>query len=341
MTDTARRSRTLATGVAAAVVGVLSLAGTPASAQPAQPTVPQPGPAAIAQSAATPNAALTPAAPNTALTVPATPNSALTPATPATAGAPAAVAPQPAAPATVPITPATSGTMADYFRDKGVTLEPQNSRDFKALNIVLPMPAGWAHVPDPNVPDAFAVIADRVGGNGLYSSNAQIVVYKLVGQFDPREAISHAFVDSQQLPAWRSTNGSMGETGGVPMASIDGTYRENAMTLDTSRRNIIATAGPDKYLVSLAVTTSVDQVVAAASATDAINRGFKVSVPTPGGAAAQATAPAAPAAPSQPPTPGQTAVPTPSELGTQAQQAATATPSALGAQTQPSVGLSG
>ena len=51
------------------------------------------------------------------------------------------------------------------------------------------------------------------------------------------------------------------------------------MTLDTSRRNIIATAGPDKYLVSLAVTTSVDQVVAAADATDAIVRGFKVGVP--------------------------------------------------------------
>jgi hypothetical protein len=337
MTTTARRSRTLATGVATAVVGVLSLAGTPASAQPAQPTVPQPGPAAISQAAATPNAALTPAAPNAALTVPAQPNAALTPATP---GAPAAAPTAPAAPAAVPITPTTTGTMTEYFRDKGVVLEPQNSRDFRALNIVLPMPAGWAHVPDPNVPDAFAVIADRVGGNGLYSSNAQVVVYKLVGQFDPREAISHGFVDSQQLPAWRSTNGSMGEVGGMPMSTIDGTYRENAMTLDTSRRNIIATSGPDKYLVSLAVTTSVDQVVAAADATDAIIRGFKVSAPTPN-AAAQATAPAQPAAPAQATTPGQTAAPTPSELGTQAQQAATAAPSALGAQTQPTVGLSG
>ena len=339
MTETARRSRTLATGVAAAVVGVFSLAGTPASAQPAQPTVPQPGPAAISQSAATPNTALTPAAPNTALTVPAQPNAALTPAAPNAALTPATPA-TPAAPAAVPITPAAAGTMTDFFREKGVTLEPQNSRDFKALTIVLPMPTGWAHVPDPNVPDAFAVIADRVGGNGLYSSNAQVVVYKLVGQFDPREAISHGFVDSQQLPAWRSTNGSMGEVGGMPMSTIDGTYRENAMTLDTSRRNIIATSGEDKYLVSLAVTTSVDQVVAAADATDAIIRGFKVSAPTPN-AAAQATAPAQPATPAQATTPGQTAAPTPTQLGTQAQQAATAAPSALGAQTQPSVGLSG
>ena len=46
--------------------------------------------------------------------------------------------------------------------------------------------------------DAFAVIADRVGGNGLYSTNAQLVVYKLIGDFDPKEAISHGFIDSQR-----------------------------------------------------------------------------------------------------------------------------------------------
>ena len=56
---------------------------------------------------------------------------------------------------------------------------------------------------------AFAVIADRVGGNGLYSSNAQLKVYKLIGDFNPDEAISHGFIDSQMLPAWRSTDASL------------------------------------------------------------------------------------------------------------------------------------
>ncbi len=181
-------------------------------------------------------------------------------------------------------------------------------------------------MPDPNVADAFAVIADRVGGNGLYSSNAQVVVYKLVGEFDPREAISHGFVDSQQMPAWRSTNGSMGEVGGMPMSTIEGTYRENSMTLDTSRRHVIAINGPDKYLVSLAVTTSVDQVVAAGAATDAIVNGFKVSVPAPPGA----TPPAAPAAARRPAgcaCPGRCGRPSPYR--------------ARGAQAQPTIGLSG
>jgi Probable lipoprotein LpqN len=185
------------------------------------------------------------------------------------------------APPPVTITPASSGTLTDFFKEKGVNLEPQNSRDFKALTIVLPAPKGWAQIPDPNVPDAFAVIADRVGGNGLYSSNAQVIVYKLVGDFDPKEAISHGFIDSLALTAWRSTAASLADFGGMPSSTIEGTYRENSMTLNTSRRHVIATAGPDKYLVTLSVTTSVDQVVAAADATEAIVNGFKVSLPGP------------------------------------------------------------
>ncbi len=316
MTEIARRSRTLATSVAAAVVGVLGFAGVPALAQPVQPVTPQPGPSVLSQTAATPDAALTPATPNASLTVPTAPQAATAPA--ATAAPGGVTAPQVVTPAATPITPATTGTLTDFFRDKGVTLEPQNARDFKALTIVLPMPRGWAHVPDPNVADAFAVIADRVGGNGLYSSNAQVVVYKLVGEFDPKEAISHGFVDTQQLPAWRVTDGSMGDIGGMPTANIEGTYRENNLTLNTSRRHVIATAGPDKYLVSLAVTTSVDQVVAAADATDAIVRGFKVSVPTPGAAQA-AIATAQPTTPGQPAAAAPPAAPTPSALGAEAQ----------------------
>ncbi|WP_264060972.1 LpqN/LpqT family lipoprotein, partial [Mycolicibacterium psychrotolerans] len=220
--------------------------------------------------------------------------------------APAAPAPAvpvvPAQPAAPAIVPATSGTLADFLTTKGVTLQPQSSRDFRALNIVLPMPRGWQHIPDPNVPDAFAVIADRVGGNGLYSSNAQVIVYKLVGgDFDPKEAISHGFIDAQQLPAWRSTDASLTDFGGMPSSLIEGTYRENSMTLNTSRRHVLATVGPDRYLVSLAVTTSVDQVVAAADATEAIVKGFKVSVPSAAPApAAPLAVPPAPALPAPP-----------------------------------------
>jgi Probable lipoprotein LpqN len=60
---------------------------------------------------------------------------------------------------------------------------------------------------------------------------------------------------------------------------------------------VIATAGPDKYLVSLAVTTSVDQVVPAAAATDAIINGFRVATPAPPAPPSPAAPPAAAAQP--------------------------------------------
>jgi hypothetical protein len=106
--------------------------------------------------------------------------------------------------------------------------------------------------------------------------NAQLVVYKLIGDFDPKEAVTHGFVDSQALPAWQSTDASLADFNGMPSALIEGTYRSNDQTLNTSRRHVIVTSGPDKYLVSLTVTTSINQVVAAAGATDGIVNGFRV-----------------------------------------------------------------
>jgi hypothetical protein len=285
MNEIPRRWRVLAGGAAAGVAAVVGFAGPTASAEPLLPQPQPPGPATVTQ----PVTVAPPAA------------TGLSGVMPATASAPAGiVTPAVPAPPQATITPAASGTLADFFKAKGVRMEPQNSRDFKALTIVLPMPKGWSQVPDPNVPDAFAVIADRVGGNGLYSSNAQVVVYKLVGDFDPKEAISHGFVDSQQLTAWRATDGSLADFGGMPSSVIEGTYRENSMTLNASRRNVIATAGPDKYLVTLSVITSIDQVVAAADATDAIVSGFKVSLPGAPTQTPPTPTPGLPHSPSQP-----------------------------------------
>ena len=174
-------------------------------------------------------------------------------------------------------------------------MQPQKAAGFTALNLVLPMPRGWSVVPDPNVPDAFTVLADRLGGDGLYTSNAQLKVYKLVGDFDPKEAITHGYLDSQQLFNWQATDASMADFGGFPSSIIEGTYRENDMTLNTSRRHVIVASGPDRYLVSLYVTTAANQVVATADATDAIVNGFRVTSPTaaprrPGSRAGRGTA---------------------------------------------------
>ena len=304
----ARRWGLVAGGFAAGVACVVGLAGTTASAEPTLPQPALPAPATVTQTITVQAGTVPPVAPASApiqgaFGQPVAAAQAAAPGVPPAAGMNLAT---PAVPVAAPptIVPATSGTITDFLKSKNVGLEPQSAKDFKALNIVLPMPTGWSQVPDPNVPDAFAVIADRVGGDGLYTSNAQVIVYKLVGDFDPKEAISHGLIDSQQLPAWRSTDGSMADFGGFPSSVIEGTYRQNNLTLNTSKRNVIATSGTDRYLVSLAVTTSAQVSVAAGSATDAVVNGFRVSSPT-------AATPPVPAAPLAGPAPAPAVPPAP------------------------------
>ncbi|MBO0680072.1 LpqN/LpqT family lipoprotein [Mycolicibacterium sp. S2-37] len=294
MSGNARHRRVLTGSAALGVAGAIGFAcAASAWAQPLypQPPVPRPGTVAVAPTA-TPVTRGVPLAPGSVTTQSAT-------TTPAAAAAPVPT-----------LLPATSGTLAEFFASKGVAMQPQAPREFKALNITLPMPPGWAYIPDPNVPDAYAVIADRVGGDGLYSSNAQIKVYKLVGDFDPDQAISHGFIDSQMLPSWRSTAASLAPFHGMPSSLIEGTFRENSMSLNTSRRHVIATSGPDRYLVSLAVTTTVDQAIPAADATDAIVNGFRVTSPTAPPPAALPPGPPAPQ-PGLPPMPQPAPLPTP------------------------------
>ncbi|OBB29824.1 hypothetical protein A5792_02900 [Mycolicibacterium peregrinum] len=290
MIELTRRWRVLAAGMAIGVAGVVGFTGQTASAEPLLPVPSVPGPVTVTQTVTVAPAAApaAPAAPATAV-----------PAAAAAPGAAANAAPAVAAPVAPAqtITPASSGTFAEFFKSKGVKMEPQVSHDFKALSIVLPLPSGWTKVPDPNVPDAFAVIADRASTD-LYTPNAQVVVYKLVGNFDPVEAVSHGFVDTQQLQNWRPTDMAMGDFNGFPSAFIEGSYLSGSQVLNTSRRHILATAGPDRYLVSLSVNSSAANqgVSAAADAADAIVSGFKVSAPAPAAPAPPATpAPAAPA----------------------------------------------
>jgi len=294
MMQIARSWRVAVAGLAVGVVAVLGFACPTASADPVFPPRPNPAPVPAAppmpQAVTVAPGAVGNVIPGTAAAAPAVPS----PVAPALApGAPAAVPPAPM------LVAARSGTLRDYFGSKNVQMEPQKSQNFKALDITLPMPPGWTQVPDPNVPDAFVVTANR-RSSSLYTSNAQLVVYRLIGDFDPQEAITHGYIDSAQLPAWRSTNAGLADFNGSPSSIIEGTYRENQMTLNTSRRHVIVTSGPDKYLVSLAVTTDAATAVAEAPATDALVNGFRAGPPGSNPPAAPPQAPVAPA-PAAPP----------------------------------------
>lgn len=299
MKSITRNWRVVIGGVAAGSAALIGVAGTNASAEPIPPAPPVPAPVTVTQTVTVaPQASAAAASAAPAATPAVAPAPAATAATAAPVAPATSVAPTPTAP---PVFPASTGTIKEYFKEKGVTLEPQKAAGFTALNIVLPVPAGWSLVPDPNVPDAFTVIADRKGGDALYTPNAQLTVYKLVGDFDPREAISHGLVDSQLLPNWQSTNGAIEDFGGFLSSQIEGTYRDTDLTLNTNRRHVIAQSGADRYLVTLSVTTAANQVVAAAPATEGIIKGFKVAVP---GAAPATTVPAAPVNPLSATVPG-------------------------------------
>lgn len=288
MMQIARSWRVTVAGLAVGVVGVLGFACPVAAADPGFPPRPNPAPVpappVMPQAVTVAPGAVGNSIPGTAAAIPALPS----PASPVAQAAPA-----------VPmLVPAQSGTLRDFFGSKNVKLEPQQAQNFKALDVALPMPPGWTQVPDPNVPDAFLVTANRHSAS-LYTSNAQLVVYRLAGDFDPKEAITHGYLDSAQLAAWRTTNASLADFNGSPSSIIEGTYRENQMTLNTSRRHVIVTSGPDKYLVSLAVTTDAATAVGEAPATDAIVNGFRVGPPgsNPPAAAPQAPGTPPPAAP--------------------------------------------
>ncbi|KAA1249003.1 hypothetical protein F0Q45_17565 [Mycobacterium simiae] len=324
MIHIARTWRVFVGGIAAGFVGVVLVAGGTASAEPLFPQPPVPAPVPL-QPASPPVQNLTANPGGISNRFAPAPTQALAPAPVVSPMPPAAVAPTPTS-----VTPPVTGTLREHLEAKGVKFEAQRAQGFRALDIVLPMPPRWTPVPDPNVPDAFAVIADRVGGSSIYTSNAQVVVYKLVGNFDPAEAITHSFADSQQLLAWQTTNASMASFNGFPSAIIEGTYRENDMTLNTSRRHVLAASGADKYLVSLSVTTAASQAITDAPATDAIINGFRVTIPT---AAGQGPARAPLQAPTQVPPatpPAPVAAPAPPPL-------VTAPPPHPAAQTVPGV----
>ena len=217
MKRNARNWRVAIGGVAAGTAAVIGFAGASASAEPVAPV--QPAPATVTQTVTVMPEASSAVAGPTAISTPSLgrrrsaapqPRPRRCPPSATAVAAPTAAAP------TETLVPATSGTLAEFFKDKGVTMEPQKATGFTALSNRVADAPGWSVVPDPNVPDAFQVLADRQGGDGLYTSNAQLVVYKLVGDFDPKEAIAHGYVDSEKLANWQTTNASLADFGGFP-----------------------------------------------------------------------------------------------------------------------------
>ncbi|EHM14334.1 hypothetical protein MBOL_48480 [Mycobacteroides abscessus subsp. bolletii BD] len=193
---------------------------------------------------------------------------------------------QPAAPI-AGVAPAADGTLSEFFASKNVKVEPLTKSSHGVPRISIPIPNNWANVPDPNVPNAYQVIVSKANGTGIYQSNAQLTMSKLIGEFDTNEAVSHGPVEVKALQGWQPTDASLVTYQGFPSSIVEGTFRQDGETLNTSRRAVIITQGKDRFLVQLAVTTTVGNAIAEAPATDLIVNGLRF------GDAAPVTAPVA------------------------------------------------
>lgn len=169
--------------------------------------------------------------------------------------------------------------IAAFLEQAGVTGEPVFPEKLTDLTVSYPTPPGWEPYFNTNFAPGTRVIA-----KGETYPIAMLVVMKLTGDFDPREAIKHGYVDAEMSQNFKRLNASMDDFKGFPSAMIEGSYDLNGTRMHSYNRIVIATgAAPAKqrYLVQFTVTGYAEKAVEEAPDIETIIGGFNVAVPKP------------------------------------------------------------
>jgi hypothetical protein len=104
-------------------------------------------------------------------------------------------------------------------------------------------------------------------------------VFKLDGNFDVAEALTHADDDAEMTKNFKRLNDSDADFNGFPSAMIEGSYDSGSTRLHAYNRVVIpATPEFDRYLVQFTVTTLADQAAAQAPDVLKVIEGFSVAV---------------------------------------------------------------
>jgi hypothetical protein len=147
----------------------------------------------------------------------------------------------------------------------------------KELTVSMPQPRGWSVVKDPNQPTYEVLSKTGVQAN---PPTAQLMVFKLMGNFDTAEAIKHGYADAELSQDFNRLNASMDNFHGFPSAMIEGSYTLNNQRLHRYNRIVIAN-GPapanQRYLVQFSVTTGAEQARDQAAEVQSIIAGFTVA----------------------------------------------------------------
>lgn len=169
--------------------------------------------------------------------------------------------------------------IATFLERAGVKGQPVFPEKLTDLTVSYPTPAGWQPYFNTNFAPGTRVIA-----KGETYPIAMLVVMKLTGDFDPREAIKHGYVDAEMSQNFKRLNASMDDFKGFPSAMIEGSYDLNGARMHSYNRIVIATGAPpakQRYLVQFTVTGYADKAVEEAPDIEKIIGGFTVAVPKP------------------------------------------------------------
>ena len=164
--------------------------------------------------------------------------------------------------------------LSKYLEGEGVTGEAVSPGDLTDLTVSIPTPPGWsARGGDPKVTAARTMISK---GNNYPA--AILVVFRLRGDFNPREAIKHANADLPQ--DFHQLDASTADFNGFPSSMVQGTYELKGARMRSWNRVVMPTGaapGNQHYLVQLIITSLADQAVEESNDIEAIIRGFVVA----------------------------------------------------------------
>jgi hypothetical protein len=165
--------------------------------------------------------------------------------------------------------------LSQYLQSIGVTGQPVAPDSLTDLKVSIPTPPGWSPFTSPNISKETVILSK----GGKYPT-ARLVVFKLIGDFDPAQVIKRGNDDAQLFENFKQLDASTANYNGFPSSMIQGSYDLDGTRLHSWNRIVIATGSPpanQRYLVQLTITGLADQAVAQSTDIEAIIHGFVVA----------------------------------------------------------------
>ncbi len=161
----------------------------------------------------------------------------------------------------------------DYLASINVTGEPVHLDQAPGLAVTVPVPDGWARTSDP----LFATGVEFVQPVGTENSvpSVTLMAIRLIGDFDPRDAIRHANSDAL-APTATDVTESFDDFDGFPSAATQGISGGAQHYSRIVLADVPSTK--ERYLVQLTATTPADQPIAQSPPLNTVVSGLKVAV---------------------------------------------------------------